>query len=233
MKVIRYTLLILLCLFLINLLSYFLFGKQSLRERNVSEMMKTNFYFVDHNNSVFPLISNLNLDDGYILNGYKYPVFTLEEFSDSNSIVDKYSDSLLNMQYFSIDKKEAETLLNTNFEAYEDWKIDSIVSENFMTLISSVEDSLVTLPKNQTYSGDCANYFQIVCRVYEKWPNFLYEEIKADKLFYIHQYLEFKLYLDHVSSYREEKLLWLFYKWVQIDWIDGNGLGGDDPSSKR
>ena len=230
MKIVRYTLLIIFSLVLLNLITYFLIGKQSLRERNVSEMVNTNLYFVDHNNSVFPLISNLYLDSEYVLNGYKYPIFSIEESSDSNGIVDQYSDSLLNMQYFSIDKDEVEILLNTNFEDYEDWKIDSVVSENYMTLIYSVKDSLITLSKNGSFSGDCEYSLHIVCRVYEKWSNFLYEEIKVDKLLYVHQRLKFKLYPDHISYYREEKLIWIFYKWVQIEWIDGNGLGGDIPS---
>lgn len=230
MKIVRYTLLIILSLVLLNLITYFLIGKQSLRERNLSEMTNTEFYFVNHDNSVFPLISNLNLGSKYVFNGYEYPVFYIAESSDSISTIRNYSDSLLSMQYISLDIEEAETLLSIKFEDFEIHEIDSLVSENYMTLINSVKDSLVTLPKLESYRADCGFYFHIRCRVYQKWSNHLYEEIKVTKLFYVHQLLEFKLFLNHTPDYREEKLIWLFYRWVQIKWISGNGLGSDATS---
>ena len=227
MKVIRYTLLILLSLVLLNLVTYFTIGKQSLRERNVSEMMNTNLYLADHTNSVFPLISNLNLDSKHKLNGYEYPVFSLREYYDENGLVKKYSDSILNMNHILIEKDKVESILNINFELFDDSEIDSLLAKNFENLLRKIQDSLSLNLKNESLKGDCTYHKTIRCRTYNKWSNFLFEEIKAENLFYTHQYLEFKLFPDHVSSYREEKLIWLFYRWVQIDWIDGNGLGGD------
>lgn len=59
------------------------------------------------------------------------------------------------------------------------------------------------------------------------------EEIIDLYLWYVEQELFVITVGSDVWLFREEKLIWLFYRWVQIDWIDGNGLGGDIASWKR
>ncbi|MBR9919047.1 hypothetical protein GYB29_15575, partial [bacterium] len=101
MKVIRYTLLILLSLVLLNLITYFLIGKQSLRERNVSEMMKTEFSN-EHNVDVeYYLMSELKDTSSFIFNGESYPTFLINTEDEIEKR--KYTDSLDLWEEFTID----------------------------------------------------------------------------------------------------------------------------------
>tara|TARA_R110002124_G_C8947186_1_gene513098 strand:- start:2450 stop:2662 length:213 start_codon:yes stop_codon:yes gene_type:complete len=61
----------------------------------------------------------------------------------------------------------------------------------------------------------------------------LSEEILSSSIFFKEQELAVQTVGSDFHFSRKEKLIWLFYRWVQIDWINGNGLGGDIPSWER
>ncbi len=238
MKVIRYTLLILLSLVLINLITYFLIGKQSLRERNISEMMKTEFSN-EHNVDVeYYLMSELKDTSSFIFNGESYPTFLINTEDEIEKR--KYTDSLDLWEEFTLDMALAESIISLNLDSI--YTSDSLPKDPstydfiFRELVKASMDSIPFSNKSPRFDGRC-NYNKYLylfnCVVIGNYIFGLVEEIIQIKPLYSHQLLSFWLNDSHVYWEREEKLIWLFYKWVQIDWIDGNGLGGDDPSSKR
>ncbi|OAN60732.1 hypothetical protein A8B79_09430 [Balneola sp. EhC07] len=239
MKVIRYTLLILLSLLLLNLITYFLIGKKSLRERNISEMMKTEFENPYDLKLEFQLVSDLQLDSTFKFQNKKYPVF--QTFIDKNGKRDFETNSseVIKQEKFTLDLSAVNKILNTDLDSINKISPENtytLLNEYFKQIVDSVSDSIEALPFRGKIGGNCEYYEfskEVHCIVFGNRVISFDEEIIDLYPWYVEQELFVIAVGSDVWLFREEKLIWLFYKWVQIDWIDGNGLGGDDPSSKR
>ncbi len=84
-------------------------GKQSLQERNVSQMLKTdieNWYDLE---LTYVILSNQNLDSELKLNKITYPVFSFEDYKEQNPI-----DSLDTRIRFSLSINIADSIFETN-----------------------------------------------------------------------------------------------------------------------
>lgn len=238
MKIVRYTLLILLSLLLLNLITYFLFGKQSLRERNVSEMMKTEFPNKHNVGVEYYLLSELRDTSRLIIDGKSYPTFIIDTEDEIKR--QKYVDSVEIWKEFTVDLEIAESLLSMNLDSIYTSdslpKDPSIYDFIFRELAKASIDSIAFINENPRFDGTCdysvyLNQFE--CFVVGNYIFGLFEEFETLLPLYSHQFLNFWPDGLDFSWEREEKLIWLFYRWVQIDWIDGNGLGGDIPSWER
>lgn len=237
MKVIRYTLLILLSLLLLNLITYFLIGKQSLRERNISELNKEkigDFFELD---PTYTLISSLNTGkSNFEFKNEYYPVFKLSSFVESDSEFEKFADSVINWQRFNLDVNKVNDLIGTNLDSLESLKmyqaVDSLLDKHYRDIVFLASDSYPNLPIGKKFNGYCSLYENIECVTYEGWVIILAEEVYFYSLFFADQKILLGYWGEHYEVYREEKLIWLFYRWVQIDWVDGNGLAGDQTEIK-
>lgn len=244
MKITRYTFLIILCFFLINLLTYFLIGKQSLRERNVSEMMKTEVENWDELELTFVLRSNQDLNSELKINNVTYPVTSFEAFKEEGFI-----DSVDAKIRFWLNENEADSLFKTNLDSLhliyseKGWQRDQYFeitlfrNPYFIEYIASLSQE--NFSTDQKLGGWCEYHKSedrtgsIRCMILWKEFILLSEDIKSSRIFFTEQNIAVNTYRSEYDFSREEKLIWLFYRWVQIDWIDGNGLGGDTPSWER
>ena len=245
MKLIRYTLLILLSLVLLNLITYFLIGKKSLRERNISEMMKTDVENWFELELTYVVLSNQNLDSELVVNKVYYPVISSEDFKAKDSI-----DALDTRVRFSLSSNKADSIFKTNLDSLhrihpvDQNSMNSPSLSSYLFNNSSFRNFAISQSKRDfsidKKMGGWCEYLQsenhkgfILCMVSWNEVIILEEEIKSTSTFYIEQEITVQTYGSDFSYEREEKLIWLFYHWVQIDWIDGNGLGGDVPSWER
>ena len=233
MKIARYTLLILPCLFLINLLTYFLIGKQSLRERNVSEMLKSNFENPYDLELEFQLISNLQTDSIFTIQNKIYPVFQIYIDEAGNEKIDDNANEIWKREDFRFDENTVNKILNADLGFIYETNPDSayeLLNENFNLLLDSVSDSINALPFGGKIYSDCEYYYlykDVTCIIFGNMVISFGEEIKVLKPMYVEQLLDVITVGSDFWIDRREKLIWLFYRWVQIDWIEGNGLGGD------
>ncbi|MEQ9091352.1 MAG: hypothetical protein RIE52_09695 [Balneola sp.] len=233
MKIIRISLLVLLCLVLLNLITYFLIGKQSLRERNISVMMKTEFENVYDLELEFYLISNLKADLIFNYQNKTYPVYQIHVDKEGNDKFDGNANGVWKREEFRFDVNTVNKILNTDLDSIHQSSSDStytLLNNNFNLLLDSAPDSIRTLPFEGKIYRDCEYYYlykHINCFIIGNTVISFEEGLKVSKPMYVKQHLFVNTVGSDFHFYREEKLIWLFYKWVQIDWIDGNGLGGD------
>ncbi|MFY0699006.1 MAG: hypothetical protein JXR11_14195 [Balneola sp.] len=220
-------------------------GKKSLRERNISEMMKTdveNWYELE---LTYVVLSNQNLDSELKLNKVYYPVISSEDFKTQNTI-----DSLDTRVRFSLSSNKADSIFKSNIDSlYQTYPEESYSTHSPSFSFSLFNNSLfryfaISQSKRDfsidKKAGGWCEYLKsenhkgyLRCMVSWNEIIILEEDIKSSTTFYTEQKLTVQTVGSDFWYDREEKLVWLFYKWMQIDWIDGNGLGGDDPSSKR
>lgn len=134
------------------------------------------------------------------------------------------------MQWFNVPKSKANALLKTNLDSLQSVNLSSVdllIDQNFEKIIYLVTDSIRTLPVYKEFFGDCNFYEYLNCRTYEGWVIMLGEEVYFEKPFIAEQRLVVGIYADHYEEFRDELLLWVLFKWVQVKWIDGNGFAGD------
>ncbi|MBR9919046.1 hypothetical protein GYB29_15570 [bacterium] len=181
----------------------------------------------------FQLISNLKTDSIFTFQNKTYPVFQINIDEDGNVKIDDNANEVWNREEFRFDVKTVNKILNTDLDLIQKTSPDSaydLLNENFKILLDSAADSINTLPFEGKIYGDCEYYYlfkDVNCVVFGNTVVSFGEELKVLTPMYAEQQLDVITVGSDVWLFREEKLIWLFYKWVQIDWIDGNGLGGD------
>lgn len=230
MKILKYILIGTTLLLALNLLTFYLFGKQSLRDRNVSEMMKTDFENWDNLKLEFHLVSNLTLNPEIEVNKIKYPVIDINDFGES--LYDDFIDSVNTAVRFKLNSDEADSIFKTNLDSLHLTYVDGYYSEStnlspylfnnihFINYINSI--SRKEMPTKTKLGGWCEymifenNSKLLYCLVQWNTIIILWEEIDMYPMI-AEQELAVQTYGSDFEFTSEEKLIWLLYHWVQIE----------------
>ncbi|MEP1306848.1 MAG: hypothetical protein ABJK11_06135 [Balneola sp.] len=215
MKFIRYTLLILLCAFLLNLITFLIFGEKVLRERNLSEFKKEKIGSVFKVNPTYSLISNLNTgESNFEFKNRQYPIFKLSNFVENDNDFEVFADSVINWQRFTLPVNNVNNLLGTNLDSLEALRmfhdVDSLLDRYYRDIVFFASDSLSNLTIENDFNGYCNLYDNISCDVYEGWVIILAEEVYFHSLFFADQKILLGYWGEHYETDRVEKLIWLF-----------------------
>lgn len=229
MKILKYILIGITLLLGLNLLTFYLFGKQSLRDRNVEEIIRTEIINEEQVKLEYYLISELNDTSSIIVDGKLYPTFIIG--TEYENKLSRYIDSVDQWKEFTVDLESAELILGVNLDSiFISDPLNQYPSYDFIfrELTKAAADSILFLENSTGFSGTCDYYLeQFDCIVIGKYVFAFIEEFETLIPLYSHQQISLMLDGSHIHWEREEKLIWLFYKWIQIEWVDGNGLGGD------
>ena len=240
MKIFKAFLLVLISLLLVNFITYSIWGKASLRSRNIDEIMALGFENYFNLDQEYMMWSDMDYRDSFTLDGQIYPVFNIDNTGDNNDIdeilkSDAYVDSTLFYKGFKIHRDTVNALLGINLNSLPPESAETILEENFDILLNSMPDSLDLVPETSTFRGNCEDYStfnetieNVDCFVDAIDLQVLIEDIYDWKPFYVQQEINAWTYgSDFDGMYRVEQLVWLFFTWVQIELVDGNGLDGD------
>lgn len=241
MKIIKYVLITLVSLLTLNLLTFYLFGKKALTDRNVSQMIKTdveNWYDLE---LAYNIISNLELDSSIELKGVIYPVFSIDEYLGSD--FDNYINTTHEKIKFIIDSQTADSILNVNLDSLylanfdNDFgystKVNSFLFNEPGFIAYALSKSEAPFPLDSSIGGWCEYRRQDIssgllrCLIVTNTIILLSEDIKTYSIMFAEQELRAFTNESDFQFFRDEKVIWFFFKWIQIEWIDGNGLGDD------
>ncbi|MEQ9266132.1 MAG: hypothetical protein RLN81_12965 [Balneolaceae bacterium] len=193
----------------------------------------------------YHIISNLELDSSLKLKGITYPVFSIDEYRGSG--FDEYIDTIEKRSNFSVDIQTANSILNTNLDSLylTDYnygtsdKVDSILFSGYLQIAYALAESKISFPIDSKIGGWC-EYLRgdnslsfLRCSIFGNTIVSLWEENITCYPLFVKQELIVHTKGSDFQFFREEKVIWLFFKWIQIQWIDGNGLGDDVPSWER
>lgn len=223
---------------LLNTITYYAFGEENLRKRNLNEILSNGFENWHEVEWEYVLVSNLDSKKSFTLNDKIYPVFDHEEYSES---IGEYADSIFFIKRFRPSKDQIDTLFNVNFDSLysiDDFSADSLIYTSFESILFSMPDSLDLIPSNGKFDGDCEYYGPSIfvdCIVVGNMIAIPYEDIRIHYPMFIEQEIIAYTYgSDFYGEFRVERLVWILFTWVQVDWVDGNGLNGDKiPSPTR
>jgi len=233
MKTLLRIFLVLLTLILMNYLTFLIFGKQTLRDRNLTELKKQKVGTYRNMPPTYSLLSNQNFrKKRFQFRGSEYPVFQISDINDDEyPDFRTFIDSVINHQSFDLEVSIVSNIVGTNLDSLDSnneyKKVDSILDKYYKDIILYASDSLSNLPVDKQFDGYCSLYKYISCYTNEGWITILGEEVYYHSLFFADQKLLYGYLGESYEEYREEKMVWLYYKWIQFEWVDGNGLAGD------
>ena len=195
MKLLKYTLIGIVVLLGLNLLTFYLFGKQSLRERNVKVILGDSNLKNEMERLAFPLQSNLELEDSITIRDKLYPVFAFD--SHSSELLGEY----------------AEITENPHYEVFDYSLVDS-VEEHVMG--NSGTDHCIFHEQEPK---------KIECYIFERTIIRLYEKIFSINPIYTNQEIGWHGYGDDYFEERDEILIWILFRWVLVKKDEEGGLG--------